>query len=186
MVKEWDSRGIDSLEIASDQLFNISIISGKEEGIELRARIEGELYAETVVNAKLGEKTLFISTDLTPFFTPENDKLAAHKVMSLEFELKIPSRLAIVIRSKLSSVKAKGPFRYFDVELEQGRCELFDFYGSARLYTIKGDITARCREGQAAVATSKYGTVRSQLRSKGKRLIEAESIYGAINLMKTQ
>ena len=186
MVKEWESRDLDTLEIVTDEVFNISIKSEPSEQITLIANVEGELYAETMVNALQRSKTLSISTDLTPYFKPENDKLAAHKVMSVEFQLTVPMDLAVVIRSKLASVQAQGSFRYFEVGLEQGRCELTDFYGTGKLHTIQGDITAECDRWQGAKAISKYGTVDSDLRPLGKRMIEAESIYGSIRLKRTQ
>ena len=184
--KKWDGRQLDSLKILTDEVYKIDIRGSNTREISLKAVIEGELYQETMVNASISSRTLNITTDLSPYFTPENDKLAAHKVMSVELELIIPETMAVIVNSKLASVNTTGSFEYIAVGLEQGRCKLNEFSGSATLYTIQGDIEIEPAGVHQYRLSSKYGAVLNPQESYGDRLVQAESIYGEIRVIKNQ
>lgn len=185
-LKEWNSSRIDTLEIITDEVYSINIKVHEERKIRLKAEIEGELFEETLVNARIDGQSLRISTDLSPYFVPENDKLAAHKVMSVELELLVGADIVVIVRSKLASVTAEGAFDHFEVNLDQGYCRLVDFSGSAILYTIQGDIDISCKDLYQTFLSSKYGSVRNEIGSYGSNTLEAESIYGTITVRKSQ
>lgn len=186
LYKQWDSNGIDTLIVDSDVLSTINVVTSPHMTITIMARVQGELANEVMINEKSGERSLKLSTGLAPYFTPENDKLAAHKVLSVDMTIEVPKGKSFVIRSKYGSVNAMGSYDFFEVALENGHCTLRSFYGDARLYSINGNIDARVLPGVSGKADSRYGKTSNGLSGSYELLVEARSIYGNILLSTSQ
>lgn len=186
LEKSWDATEIQRLEIISDQVFKIKIVSQAGEKIQLITRIEGENYENVVVNVSEEQHTLLLTTGYTPYFEAANDKLAAHKVISIEMELHLPSRLAVFIQGAIVSVDTEGTFRKIHLELGTGNCMLINFNGDARLETKNGNITVYGGSDVFAIGETKRGTLRNELSSPGKFSVKAQSVNGDITLLKSQ
>jgi len=184
--KSWDIEGIERLEIISNDIFNIVIISNHSSRINVITKIEGEYYENVVLNISEENKTLRLSTGFTPYFQAVNDKLAAHKVISIEMELNISNRLEVFVRSSMTSLSTHGSFKDLQVELGNGNCVLNDFEGDAKLFTRNGDITVIAHETVKARARTKRGRLTNELSATGKFSIDAESVNGDITLLKCQ
>lgn len=181
--KEFSSGGIGMLSIQDDAIFKIEINSSEEKSIKMSLHISGEHAESIIVEEKITDGTLSLKTGFAPFFTLENDKLAAHKVMALEMKITLPKTMDVVIRSKLASVNANGTFKNFNISLENGNCVLNDFSGNAQLKTIAENITVHAQKNVKGKAISKNGMVENDLPKRGKFLVEAESINGSISLL---
>ena len=83
LFKEYDAQGIESISIDSDEIFQIRLISSKTDKIRIYTIIEGETFETSLLHSKLTEDQLEITTGRTPDFVPFNDKLSAHKILSL-------------------------------------------------------------------------------------------------------
>ncbi len=184
--KEFDSEGIQKLSIADDAIFKITVQSSEESTIKVSAHISGEHFESIIIEEKIVDSTLFLKTGFAPFFTLENDKLAAHKMMAIEVELTVPKKLAVEVNSNLASVIATGTFKSLSISLENGNCILNDFFGNAQLKTIAGNIAVLAQKNVSGKAISKNGTVENNLLNKGKFFVEAESINGNISLLQTE
>ncbi len=180
--KHWDATGIDTLWISSDQVYNVKIKSGDNGIIDLLTSIEGEYFESVTVDTKIISRTLKIDTGFSPFFKPKNDKLAAHKVLSIEMTLQVPENLAVVIRSKSASVRFEGNISFLETALDNGNCELSRFRGNARLYSISGDITVDALTNVGGRAISEEGSLYNELELEGVYFIEATSKQGSISL----
>jgi hypothetical protein len=184
--KEFDSEGVQKLSIADDGIFKITVQSSEETVIKVSAHISGEHFESIIIEEKIVDGTLSLKTGFAPFFTLENDKLAAHKVMAIEVELTVPKKLAVEVNSNLASVIATGTFKSLSISLENGNCILNDFFGNAQLKTIAGNIAVLAQKNVSGKAMSKNGTVENNLLNKGKFFVEAESINGNISLLQTE
>jgi len=102
--KELDATLYNNIEISSDEIHHINLISTNLNTISINIRIEGKDHENIVLSLLEKNKTLFIEPDTTPFFKSINDKLAAHKVQSIEIELKIPKRFGISVISKTAKL----------------------------------------------------------------------------------
>ena len=182
--KEWASQQVDTIFIQSNALYSIRIKSEETENIQLETNVEGEVYEAVVVNALLEGRTLQIKTGYSPYFSPKNDKLAAHKVLSIEMQLIIPKDIAVVIFSKTASVLMSGEISYFETALESGNCSFEDFRGDARLFSDSGDINVEAQTMVGGRAVSEKGRVQNELPLSGTYFIEAESNRGDIGLFK--
>lgn len=183
LQKEWNAGAVDTLSIVSDAIYSIEIKSVETNTISISTSIEGEHYESVMVNAVTTGRKLNISTGFRPYYIPENDKLAAHKILSIEMHIVVPENIAVVVYSELASVTGYGQYRYFEVALGGGRCYLYDFIGNARLYTTNGEIVVHTFPGVRGKANSLKGQVTNNLGETGKFYIEAESKVGQIKLL---
>src|SRR5690606_19653240 len=101
--KEFDLRPIHTLSIVDEALFKIAVISSEEKSIRMKLHVSGEHSENIVLEEKIENGTLFLTTGFSPFVELENDKLAAHKVMALQMEIFVPSSISIAIKSTLAS-----------------------------------------------------------------------------------
>ncbi|RMA65865.1 hypothetical protein [Ulvibacter antarcticus] len=186
LEREWDAEGVEKLFLRCNSVYQISITSEKTDKILVHTEVAGENYEQLLLATELKNDKLTIETSYAPFFKPENDKLAAHKIMAIEMRLVIPEGLQVSIESKLASVEVEGSYRFLSVALEEGNCELQNFKGDASLQTKKGDIIVFARTDVSGTGLSTNGTVENHLDFNGSLLIEAESIYGNIRLLQTK
>ena len=87
----------------------------------------GENYENVLVTTSEENKTLKIGTSYSPYFIAENDKLAAHKVMSVDIELTIPNFLYVEVNTPIASISVTGNYSNFHAYLENGDCQLNNF-----------------------------------------------------------
>ncbi len=189
LEKSWNAELFNGIEIVSDEVFKIKIISEETQTIALNARIEGEFSENIIIEVNENahdQGILSFSTGFTPYFEMENDKLAAHKVHSIEMELQIPNGMKVYVRSALASVEASGLFQELRLELEKGNCLLKPFEGDALLSSKNGSITVYGKNLNVWRAVTTHGTLTNKLLNKGKYSLEAQSVNGDITLLPSQ
>ena len=184
--KEFSSEEIYKLSIVDDAIFKIEIQSSENSTIKISAHISGENSESIIIEEKIVDGILSLKTGFAPFFSLENDKLAAHKVMAIELKITVPSTISVEIKSKLASVFANGTYKNLAVSIENSNCDLQNFSGNAHLKTISGNITVIANNTVLGIAVSKNGIVKNELFKNGKFLVEAESINGIISLLQTK
>lgn len=182
MEREFDATNYSVIEINSDDIFNITISAEKSDKIKIITHIEGEHYENVMLSILEEDGKLRIEPRFAPYFEAKNDKLAAHKVLAIEMEFRIPENFDIRINSSLSSVKARGKFLSFEALLGVGNCILEEFLGDAKIKTKQGFIKVFALERVSGKAFSKKGKVINELERNGKYSIEAESFEGDISL----
>lgn len=184
--KQWEAEGIEKIEFSSDQVYLIEIHAVKTSSLKLEVHIEGEHSENVMVSSSITNKTLSLSTQYRPFFQIPNDKLAAHKALSVEVKLIVPEGMEVKISSPLAGLIVRGTYKRLDVTLDQGYCEVKNFLGEALLYTKGGAIIVWAKEGVAGSATSQHGTILNELQKEGNYYIRAESVNGNISLLQTR
>ena len=182
--RDFDATLINSIDINSDIINSVFIHSEKTNHIKIIAKIEGEHYENVVLSMVEKDNILFLKPDYTPFFEAENDKLAAHKVQSIDLEITVPENIEISISSMMASVSAKGKFKALKVLLVNGNCNLQEFVGDAYLKTKTSSIKVSTKENIFGKAVSKKGIVINQLseNKNSKYTIIAETNMGEISL----
>lgn len=186
MEKSWDASSVERLEVISDEVYQITITSEATQRIYVRTTVEGEYSENVALLVSEENKTLSLSSGFTPFFVKHNDKLAAHKVISIEMEITIPSDMAVFVKGAIVSVETMGAFREIQLDLSNGNCVLNNFKGNAQLNSINGNITVLARETGVLEVKSRTGSIKNELPKTGQFLIKAESVNGDITLLKSQ
>lgn len=184
--REFTLNNIQSLAIVDDAIFKIEIVATSNPTIDAVLHVWGEHSENVQLEAKTSHGTLNLATGLTPFFTPEDDKLAAHKLMAIELQLSVPSQIALFIKSSLASTAIDGHHQNIEVALRNGSCRLTNFKGNAHIGTIGGNITVSAQKGEAGRASSIVGKVENLLPNRGKNQVVAESYSGDISLLQTK
>ncbi len=181
MERSIDATNIKSISIASDLVYTISISSKKTSDVQIKATVEGETYEQIVLGIKEEGNELHIQPAYTPFFKANNDKLAAHKVLSIELELLVPDNCILNVNSSLTSLHIVGSLPLVNAQLEKGNCILKQFSGNASLKTNRGFIEVYANKTVKGNGFSKNGTVINELNEHGRFQIQAETVDGDIS-----
>ena len=147
------------------------------EGDELivEARLDGE-YAEALsVNITEEGATLWVGTDFRPNFENPNDKLSAHKVVSVSLVIQVPAHLDLQVFGTSCNVSLSGAFRNVDVVLNDGSCTLNQVSQQVHVQTQSGHIRLNSLKG-VVQAVSHYGQVVQEEIPEGDERFELETV----------
>jgi hypothetical protein len=186
LEKQFDASEITHLSIYSEMISKLTIVSEKTDKITIITKVVGEHSENVLVTSSEELNALKIGIAYSPYFIAENDKLAAHKLISVDMQLTIPEFMNIDVETKIASVQARGKYTNFKASLEYGNCELNHFLGNAALKSLHGNIAVYCGENTFGKAFSQKGKVINYLPAKGKYSILAESREGDISLLQTK
>ena len=184
--KQLDATRFERLIISSELINRLTILSGVTNQIRIVNKVVGENYENVIITTSEENKTLKIGLSYSPYFKPENDKLAAHKIMSVDIELTIPNFLYVEVDTSIASINVTGNYLNFQAYLENGDCELNNFLGNAIITTKKGNIKVGAKENVSGRAFSANGTVVNYLPGMAKYTVIAESRDGDISLLQTK
>jgi len=187
LFKEYDVGSTHTLYIDSDEIFQIKVTTSQTDKIEIYTQIEGETFESTLLHTVLKDGTLKITTGRTPDFIPFNDKLSAHKVLSIVLDITLPEGLTLDVYSTLASVEVQGAYNQIRVNLEKGRCYLssFRFRESVYINTISGNIDLETKNVNID-AQSRNGTVVIPKGMTGAKTLYLQSIDGDITVINSQ
>jgi hypothetical protein len=185
MEKQLDISEIKRIDLFADVVFKIKVTTSKTKTLIIRTTAEGEYAENVVLDIKQSLSTLSIKPGMTPFFTKENDKLAAHKVMAIELELIVPENLYITISSTLASLYCSGNFKHFQAYLESGICEVSTFKGDGLVQTKSGNIIVHALEDVHVQAQTTSGLIIGQTNQAPLYTLEIKSLSGDITILET-
>ncbi|WGK65979.1 hypothetical protein [Croceiramulus getboli] len=175
----FDATGIEELIIDSDAIFKIKLTTTTRPQIKIRTGIEGETFESALLLSEQKNKQLILTTGRSPEYIHYDDKLAAHKVMSVELTIEVPEELAITIVSELASVRAEGHYGLLNWSLRDGDVRLFRFRGSGMIKTVTGLVLVESAESQIA-AQSRNGHVAGRIVTPEFADLQIQSIDGDI------
>lgn len=183
--QQMSSDGIDEVQILGDGFSAIEIVATNEANISIKTKIDGEYFKQIALSTEIKDNSLRIANKTAPFFVPPNDKLAAHKVMSVSLQVHLPERMFISCYAKQANVKITGTFTQVYVSQEEGNCFL-DKVSKAEVQTKRADVILVNIPSQQVHCYSKYGTVMGCEKKTKKASINIETVYGSISLKETE
>ena len=187
LQKSYDASSLSSVVLKADGVHAITITSEVRKDIVIITEIHGETYENVMLDVVQTENTLIIKPDHTPFFIPENDKLAAHKVLAIEITVLLPTNFEVTITSNMAQVLGSGHYKALNTSLAQGNCSLSQFSGNAKLWSKSGSISVKTLGNvRSKKVVSKRGKVIDNLPKQGRFAIVAETISGDITLEQTK
>ena len=187
LFKTYDVSDTHTLFIKSDDIFQIKLTTAQTDQITIYTQIEGETFESSLLHTEIVDGVLNITTGRTPDFIPFNDKLSAHKVLSIVLEIILPEGLTLDVYSTLASVDAQGDYNQIRMNLGRGGCYLsgLRFRESAHINTISGNITVET-ENAKILAQSRNGNIVIPKGMNGINTIELQTIDGDITVIKSQ
>ncbi|HLV14223.1 MAG TPA: hypothetical protein VKY41_03505 [Xanthomarina sp.] len=184
-IKTFSSGGISTLVIEGNSIFKIEIETAKTETISILSEVEGENNEQVVLLTELKGQELHVSSGFQPMFVEMNDKLSAHKLISIELKLVIPEHLKLHISSDIASVYLSGNYKYVDAQLINGALSAENFYGDLLVNTLQGNISVSTNWSIVEVS-SKHGYIIKEDLNLGNHQINLNSINGNITVSKTE
>ena len=166
-------------------VYSINLLTHKSPSIIIEAKVEGENNEHIVISNKRFMQSLYVSSNFQPTFEDANDKLSAHKIISIELDIKVPEQKTIYIKSDIANITGEGSYRKLTLELANGNCRITNFSGNALVNTIGGNI--EIHSNFAKINTnSKHGNIITEKLSIGDNTIDLNSINGNITVTKSQ
>ncbi|WP_146129820.1 hypothetical protein [Flagellimonas meridianipacifica] len=165
--------------------YQVNLETTSSDELRINASMEGEYSTDLVVNLETEGKSILVSTGFHPNFIFPNDKLSAHKVISIALHIEVPEYKEVVVYGTNSHVEAKGDYRKLTVRLSDGDCKIVDVGETVDVTTQKGDIWLSTASG-VVEAASDYGKVFNKDFPKGDKHYMLQSKEGNIYLNKTK
>lgn len=158
--------------------------SGTSEMI-VEATMDGEYSKDLMVVTKEEGNTFFVNAGFRPNFMEPNDKLGAHKVISISLRVQLPYNMEAKVYGTNCNVTASGHYRRLEIVLGSGRCLLQEVGEDIMVRTQSGDIWAKMQRGTIA-ANTKYGNIFKGDIPKGNDQFKLQTVTGNIHLQKTK
>lgn len=171
-----------SLDTKNCFALEMSTIEGNEMIVE--ATIDGEYKKDLIVKIEEQGKTVHLSAGFSPNFVNPNDKLSAHKVVSIALKIKLPKHKDVKVYGTSCNITASGLFNSLEVILDDGTCTLKQVEELAKVSTQSGDITLYSRSGRV-LAHTKYGKLSKERIPKGNNTFTLQTVTGNISLIKS-
>lgn len=149
---------VESVVIDGAQCFHISLETADTQEVWVEAEIDGEYQNEVLVYTETLGNTLQIGTGFTPGFQMPNDKLGAHKTLSVKLRVVLPSHQRVALAAGSCRVETKGNFRDLKIHITGGGCLLEHTAEHTEVTTASAPITAQIGLGMVQ-AHSRYGRV---------------------------
>jgi hypothetical protein len=180
-----EAKGIKGIMITSDQVFKIDVSSIKTDKITVKSEISGETFESMVINSEVKNGFLEINASRSPFFKELDDKLAAHKVMSIVLNITMPEGFEFWVESALAAVNMQGDYDLIELNLGRGDCNLKHFRGSGKINTRSGNIYVNTQNCNID-GTSRHGKENIESVAQGIHHLELKSITGTITVTQSE
>lgn len=175
----------ETIQIDAQYCYRIVLKTEPIDEVQVSATMEGEYAKDLLVSIKESGTTTMISTDFQPNFINPNDKLSAHKVISIALEIKVPQYKNVDVFGTSTNIYATGIYENLNITLSNGRCSLQNISQSVKVTTQTGDIVLSIPRGEV-LAESVYGRVRREQIPFGNDQFVLKTVEGNILLMKTK
>ena len=170
---------IQAINIDGSLAYEVELLTEGTQEVSVEARMEGEYGSDLMVLFKESGTTLFIETRFGPNFKMPNDKLGAHKVVSVSLKIILPERQNVFLSGVSCQVMTSGVFRDLGIVFNDGGCELSHRANNTEVTTGSAPITAHLKSGVVDVQ-SKYGTVLMEPIPLGNHHMKLYSTRGDI------
>ncbi len=160
-------------------LLALQTTTGKELVVE--AEIEGEYKKDLAINIEEDGNTIVVGASFLPNFRHPNDKLSAHKVISIALKISVPEYSQVNVLGTNTKVNAQGNYEKLKIVLGNGDCVLYGVKENIEVKTQKGNIILLTEEGDVK-AKSTYGKVTLAPLPTGNTTFILTSIEGDIKV----
>lgn len=181
LQKTYLDPAVNAIIISGEQCFQVIVDTSPTQEVIVEADMEGEYQNDVFIQLETLGNTLRIGTDYAPNFENPNDKLSAHKVLSVKLKILLPEYLKVSLVAGDCLVKASGNYRELSVKIAGGGCTLQGRAYRTDIETISGFISAFIQDGQIS-AQSGYGEVYLGLVSDGPDKYTFKSVRGSIRV----
>ena len=173
------------VQIDTEKCYQAEISAYEGETVIVEAWMEGEYAEALTINITEEGNTLWIAADPNPEYKFPNDKLSAHKVVSISLKVRIPAYRDVQVFGTSCNVMLSGAFNAVDVVLNDGNCTLNQVAQNVKVNTQSGHIRLNSLKG-VIKAVSHYGEVLQDDIPQGEKHFDLETVSGDITLQRTK
>ena len=185
VIKDMEGQGVSLIQINSENCFKVELTTLADKRIIVESDMDGEYMQNLLLNVLREGNTVWIGAGFQPNFRNPNDKLSAHKVVSISLKISIPQYLDVSVRGSNSNISATGDYDNFNISLTDGVCTLEEVRGDISVSSQSGNIVLSTSEAEIR-ASSKYGKVDREFVPYGDNQFTLNSITGNIRIRKTE
>ena len=167
--------------IDTEHCFELLLENSDSEEVIIQAKIDGEYSDDLLIEMEEDGTTLMIRPDFRPDFRHPNDKLSAHKVISIHLLVQVPEYTNVNVFGNHTQVEVNGIFSVSEFTLDDGQCTMKIEAETLMATTHSGDIYFESK-GARVVAESRYGTVEGGPIAMGNGSVSLRSTSGNIYL----
>lgn len=172
---------ITSIQIDTNLFFEVKVVTSQKEAMVLEASMEGEYQEDLGLEITENGNTLLVAGKFQPYFNIPNDKLSAHKVVSISLYIRIPENKELYVYGSSSNVMVEGNYKDLKVVLNDGKCTIREGGKKVSATTRSGPISLIIASGTGK-AMSKYGSVSKERIPKGNERYKLLSTTGNITI----
>lgn len=165
--------------------FQTRMQTSRTDELSVEAIIDGEYKNDLTLNLKEQGASIFVSAGFSPNFKNPNDKLSAHKVVSIELLISLPDGQNVQVDGTSCNIIASGNYEHLKITLNDGNCTLNEVSEKITVLTQSGHIDVHSSSAKIN-ATSKFGEVRENEIPDGETNFTLTTTTGNINLVKRQ
>ncbi|MFS4454585.1 hypothetical protein [Maribacter sp. 2304DJ31-5] len=179
-------KNITSIKIDANNCFEVFLDTrSKTDEISIEGKIDGEYKKDLKLNIVKDGNSVWVNAGFRPNFKNPNDKLSAHKVISIALRITVPEWKWVSLYGTRSRVLAQGKYKKLNIALSEGSCELKEVAQQVNVRTQSGDILVNAIAAQINART-KYGTQDKNTIPKGHNRYTLNTVTGNIILNKTE
>ena len=172
-----------NLLIDANNCYQIDLTTTSAKDIVIEAFMDGEYKNDLLI--KIEEDGPTISAGFHPNFIKPNDKLSAHKVISIALKVQIPKNMKVNLFGVNANVYATGNYEDIRVTLDDGNCNFNTIMGMASATTQSGDIYVYSN-GAIIETNTNFGHISNNGIPKGDNYFKLTTTKGNIYLRKTE
>ncbi|WP_281766401.1 hypothetical protein [Neptunitalea lumnitzerae] len=144
--------------INTTHVFDLTITTGATDKVFVEAFFDGEYKEGLFITTQIDLNKLVVGVDYSPVFESFDDKLAAHKVLSVKMKLVLPKDKVVIVNGANTTSHVTGTYKNLQLYMNTGDCFLDAFEGNATIETFNGSVIAGNYKG-IVKAASDYGKV---------------------------
>lgn len=176
---------ISHIQVDVKDCFELDLSTSDGDELMVEAQIDGEYKRDLLLQVLEEGSTIKISAGFQPNFVNPNDKLSAHKVISIALSIKLPKQKNVHVFGTNCNVIATGNYDFLKVSLNDGRCDLKNVSETVQVSTQSGPISTTYTDA-AISANSKYGSVIGQVTKNGSSHYSLNTVTGDILLKRVE
>lgn len=167
--------------VDTEHCFELELGNSATDEVFVQAQIDGEYSDDLVIEMEEEGTTLVIHPEFRPEFQHPNDKLSAHKIISIQLQVLVPLYTNVMVYGNHTQVQASGIFSATEFILNDGQCSMKLEAETLQATTHSGDIYFESK-GASVVAASRYGTIKGGPIRSGNGSVRLRSTSGNIYL----
>lgn len=172
-----------SFQINAENCYKLRVSTHSLQEVLVKASMEGEYQNDIIITSKHEGATFFLETAFHKLFNNPNDKLSAHKIVSVFLDIVLPKGTSVKLLGGTTSINISGEYDKMEVVNMDENIILDSVKGNISVKSFSGNVFLNAELGNVE-ANSKFGTVYSKTILKGGSNFVLNTVNGNIYINK--